>query len=90
MKKKPNLKQKIKQTRVLNCLLSIVCSISTLSTIILLSLAVVFKQGFSKLFISGCVCAVVMILVNNFQTIVTHEENSLHFKQFEEDYNKEK
>lgn len=88
MEKKPTLQQKIKQIRKLDCLLSIVSTITILGTIILLTLAFTFKQYFAGFYISGCVCLVVMVLVNHFQTITIHKENFLQIKQFEEDYYK--
>lgn len=90
MNKKPTLKQKIKYIKKLNCLLGIVSTITILGTIILPSLAFVFKQYCLELFVSGAGCFMLLVVVNNFQMRVFHEENVLHIKQYEESIKKDK
>lgn len=86
MKKGLTLQQKIKQIRKLDCLLSIVSTITILGTIILIALAVVFKQYFGVLFASGVGCFVLELLVNNLQLRVIHKENVLNTLKLEEDF----
>lgn len=86
MKKDFTLQQKIKQIRKLDCLLSIVSTITILGTIILLALAFIFKPYFAALFGSGIGCFALVLLVNHFQMRVIHKESVLNTLKLEEDF----